>query len=436
MSEVIPERVEMLWEGRIPLGYVTVLGGYGGTGKSSLVTHLAARVTRGTLEGDLYGTPSGVLIYSPEDSPQGVIRPRCEVNGADLNKLCLLEPAKLLGPAKDNDGEYVETVLHLPLFTSRLEEVIGETGARLVILDPASRSLQGDNDNAQDVQAMLDALNQVARRTGAAIVCVVHTRKSGGQVTQALAGSAQWYNAARAVLMVAGAEEYSVVQATKFNAGVMDDTPLKFSFTNTLVGGENSPAAARITIEGPSPVDVETLINRQVLSEDEKEERQGLDDFLRSFLQSGEWTPTKTIYKAAREEFGTSSTTVWRALKRIGAQSKQVDFPARGVWRLPGGSECTELTGKDNESIRRDTATSPVLSQLFQTEENETTGKHWENGPNTPKSRGENPSGFSPSFSPGPASALDECPIHKVPLSAAQACSECLKKEGAGRGNV
>jgi hypothetical protein len=47
LSEVEAERVEWLWEGRIPLGKITLIDGDPGTGKSAVTTDLAARVSVG-----------------------------------------------------------------------------------------------------------------------------------------------------------------------------------------------------------------------------------------------------------------------------------------------------------------------------------------------------------------------------------------------------
>jgi putative DNA primase/helicase len=47
LSEVVEESVEWLWEGRIPLGKLTIIDGDPGTGKSALTTDLAARVSTG-----------------------------------------------------------------------------------------------------------------------------------------------------------------------------------------------------------------------------------------------------------------------------------------------------------------------------------------------------------------------------------------------------
>ena len=47
LSDVVEESVEWLWQGRIPLGKLTVIEGDPGTGKSALTTDLAARVSTG-----------------------------------------------------------------------------------------------------------------------------------------------------------------------------------------------------------------------------------------------------------------------------------------------------------------------------------------------------------------------------------------------------
>jgi putative DNA primase/helicase len=47
LSDVVEESVEWLWEGRIPLGKITVIDGDPGTGKSTLTIDLAARVSTG-----------------------------------------------------------------------------------------------------------------------------------------------------------------------------------------------------------------------------------------------------------------------------------------------------------------------------------------------------------------------------------------------------
>jgi hypothetical protein len=55
-----PEPVRFLWEERWPLGATSLLAGEGGLGKSTLLAEQHARLSRGGLEGELYGEPAHI----------------------------------------------------------------------------------------------------------------------------------------------------------------------------------------------------------------------------------------------------------------------------------------------------------------------------------------------------------------------------------------
>jgi predicted ATP-dependent serine protease len=57
---ITPELIEWLWTGRLPLHDLVVLAGEPGLGKSTMTTELAARITRGELDGELHGEPRSV----------------------------------------------------------------------------------------------------------------------------------------------------------------------------------------------------------------------------------------------------------------------------------------------------------------------------------------------------------------------------------------
>jgi hypothetical protein len=90
LSEVIPEPVRWLWEGRIPLGKVTLLDGDPGVGKSTLAMELAARVTNGSAMPLVKGPPRGpadVVIFSGDDGLADTVLPRLKAAGADLSRI-------------------------------------------------------------------------------------------------------------------------------------------------------------------------------------------------------------------------------------------------------------------------------------------------------------------------------------------------------------
>lgn len=75
--------IRWAWEARIPVGRPSLLVGNEGCGKGTLIAHLAARWSRGTLPGDLHGAPANVLIVGDEDTLDDVWTPRLYAAGAD-----------------------------------------------------------------------------------------------------------------------------------------------------------------------------------------------------------------------------------------------------------------------------------------------------------------------------------------------------------------
>lgn len=89
LSDVHPETVKWLWEGRIPFGKVTLLESEPGVGKSTLTLDLAARVSRGAPLPLMktQGEPANVILYSGDDGLADTVRPRLDAAGADLSRI-------------------------------------------------------------------------------------------------------------------------------------------------------------------------------------------------------------------------------------------------------------------------------------------------------------------------------------------------------------
>ncbi|PYT27616.1 MAG: hypothetical protein DMG58_20010 [Acidobacteria bacterium] len=91
-SEVKPEHVEWLWDGRIPLGKITILDGDPGLGKSALTLDIAARITTGSPMPDgSPGVDGGVVVLNAEDDEADTIVPRLMAMNADLTRVRLLK---------------------------------------------------------------------------------------------------------------------------------------------------------------------------------------------------------------------------------------------------------------------------------------------------------------------------------------------------------
>ena len=166
-SDITAKPLHWMWQARVPIGALTLLGGREDVGKSTLAFDLAARLTRGTLEGVYFGQQRNVMIIAAEDSWEYTIRPRLEAAGADLHRVITDDP--------ETAGD-----INLPKSIDALERTIGDERIALVILDPLMSRLDGKLDSHKDAEVRrgLEPLKKMADRTGAAIIGLIHVNKS------------------------------------------------------------------------------------------------------------------------------------------------------------------------------------------------------------------------------------------------------------------
>ena len=147
LADIQPEPVEWLWEGRIPLGKVTLLESEPGVGKSTLTLELAARISRGSPMPlvKTHAEPANVIIYSGDDGLADSVRPRLDAAGADLKKIWAVD--------REITAEDV----------SRLQPA-------LIILDPLSSYICLSCER-NPVHVMRN-LGELAKKTGAAVLAV------------------------------------------------------------------------------------------------------------------------------------------------------------------------------------------------------------------------------------------------------------------------
>lgn len=252
-SAVTPRAAQWLWRtgefGRIPLGEVSVAAGRGNVGKSPWALWSAARLTRGELPGELFGSPVDVVIYASEDSHEHTTVPRLTAAGADLDRVHLLN-----GTETDEDPE-------MPLVWSRdidlIREAIEQTGARMLVIDPLIDVHRGgaNTDRTDDVRAGLRPLVALAHRTGSAVVGIAHFNKQRtGDVASLLSGSHGLRDTVRAVLaFVERPDGERVLGQDKNNLGrAGDDVPrLTYDMASVDVLIEGVPVSQPVfTITG------------------------------------------------------------------------------------------------------------------------------------------------------------------------------------------
>ncbi|PYY44015.1 hypothetical protein DEJ03_12675 [Curtobacterium sp. MCLR17_043] len=215
-SAVSSRRQRFLWDKRIPLGAVTLFGGRGGVGKSTFALWLAAQVQRGTLPGDLLGQKTSVLYVSVEDDWATQVKPRLAAAGADMDRI--YELAITTGVDRASGERY-------PLLPDELHAVqdgIQQTGARLVIFDPITSSMTGNDHHREVVRSVLDPFAKLAREMDVVVIGIMHFNKGGGNASDKLSGSHAYRDAARAVMVFAKDDDQQQVVMTQDKGNYAD----------------------------------------------------------------------------------------------------------------------------------------------------------------------------------------------------------------------
>ncbi len=172
-AELEPDHVHWLWDRRLPLGKLSLIGGAAGTGKSTLAMALVAAVTTGGPWpcGEGAAPRGSAIILSAEDDEHDTIVPRLMAAGADL------EQVGLLSNVCENTKR---RSLNLRTDVAMPEFAIKELGkVQLLIIDPISAFLGGvdANGNAR-VRELLQPLATLAARHGIAVVAITHPPKN------------------------------------------------------------------------------------------------------------------------------------------------------------------------------------------------------------------------------------------------------------------
>ncbi|MBO0767552.1 MAG: AAA family ATPase [Solirubrobacterales bacterium] len=331
-STITPERVEWLWTDRLPLHDLAVLAGEPGLGKSTMTTELAARVTRGELEGKLSGDPRSVLIASAEDHFNSVVWGRLKAAGADLDRIhhVVVQNGDLTLPGDVNAIRW------------RLGELRGmKEPAALVSIDPIASYLSvQDGNSAVQVRQALTPLAAMAQEEHVCVLPVTHVNKgTATKLLDRLNGSGQFGAAPRSVLVFIrdpddpdGERGYQrvIVHAKTNNGRYAESQAAHIAVADVPEVG----TVSRLVIDGDTdltPEDATRGRSDRESSAADVEERIGLA------LQAGE-RPALEVKEEVAEKCSASARTVERAAGRMEERGEleavKRGFPARAFWRL------------------------------------------------------------------------------------------------------
>ena len=323
LSDVQRERVEWLWDRRVPLGKLTLVSGDPGLGKSLMTLDLAARITQGRRMPDgSAGLEGNVVILSAEDGLADTIRPRLELAGADLDRVTSL------ASLPTNDGHERMTVI--PDDLPQIIEVVQDLQAVLVIVDPLMAFLSSkiNAHRDQDVRRALAPLAMAANKYHFAVVVVRHLNKSTatGNPLYRGGGSIGIGGAARSEMIVGedpNNKERKIAAPTKSNLG-----PPMPALAYHIEAKDEVP---HVVWDGTSDLVAETLL--AVTSAEERGQRTTARDCILEMLADGPVEGKKVEERAA--ELDIKHSTLWRAKNDLKVISRKSGFSGGWVWELP-----------------------------------------------------------------------------------------------------
>jgi len=364
-SDITSERVRYAWEGRIPLRGMTLLAGEEGIGKSLVEVDLIAQLTRGDLEGELYGQPQSVFLLLPEDDVKAVVKPRLEAASAVTERVHIVNAAVL-----DGEGRSAG-VLNLPADLDLLAAEMQRANARIVFCDSFADLLHDDLD-AHQYKPVVKAIHQIndwARAHDFAVVGLWHINKTQSSDSAAkLMGSRGFRTAMRSVLMAFRDPDASegvnagVIVLDKVNAGRPAEALRYVIGSWDYVVEEVDPVTGAVELvdgncgvirwDGGLGTDGRELLKRALGGVHRSNSVDRACEWLLEFLSDGPMS-RQEILSAAKGQ-GLSEAAIKRASAQLGVDSNNCPVPRQGkppiqraVWSLPAANAGSPLVRTD-----------------------------------------------------------------------------------------
>jgi putative DNA primase/helicase len=201
LSDVMPEKIDWVWRGRLAVGKLTILAGEPGLGKSQVTLYVASTVTCGAkwVGSDERARRGRVLMLSAEDGLADTVRPRFDAAGGESSMVSIIRATRSIVP-----GGHTRGTFNLSADLSLLEQEIVRLGdVKLVIIDPLSSYMMNiDSHRNTDVRSVLEPVGEMAERLKVAILATSHLSKGDGKAINRIIGSIAFVAAARAVFTV------------------------------------------------------------------------------------------------------------------------------------------------------------------------------------------------------------------------------------------
>lgn len=403
-SDIAPRRVRWLWHQRMATGSFGLLGGREGVGKSTYAYDIAARITRGQLDGEHHGEPRAVLIAATEDSWAHTIVPRLMAAGADLDRIYQVE---VVG------AEDVHVGLSLPRDVARVEDVARQYGAVLLLLDPLMSRIDSGLDAHKDpeLRQALEPLAALADRTGLHVLGLIHFNKSGtSDVLDRIMGSRAFVAVARTVSVVVSDPDDDdgrrrLFSTPKNNLGRGDLPSLAFTVEDTAIPTDDGAAhVGRIVSHGESATTAREAMERASEDPEVRTATGDAAEWLREYLEEHGGLAGSRELKRDGKSAGHHEQALRRAGKRMKVAIANVPgvSPRSTTWALPAqpttASDQANRVNSPRGGVLTDTTNINAGQSVLGVEGDTTSRVNGVSGDKPPRARDTN--GFGPNVGP------------------------------------
>jgi hypothetical protein len=347
-SAITIRPVRYLWQGRLALSTLGLLGGREGIGKSTVAYTLMADLTRGRLPGVFAGRPRSAIVAATEDSWEHTIVPRLMAADADLERVFRVDVTTVGG---------LEVGLSLPRDLGELERQIREVDAALVLLDPLLSRLESTLDTHKDaeVRQALEPLARLANATDTCWLGLIHVNK--GAATDPLTmlmGSRAFVAVARTVLFVMAdpdQEDRRLLGTPKNNMGRADLPTLAFRIVGAKVAetAEGAVWTGRLEWLGETAQSIKDAIAAAAENAGDKTAKREAADWLLDFLASQGGRAESAAIKSAGRSAGHTLDALQRARKWSRLLTDSLGFPRRTYWCLPSCQSSDPMAAQSSD---------------------------------------------------------------------------------------
>ncbi len=333
MSDVTPEQVSWIWEGRIARGKYGLLSGEPGLGKTYLMTDAAARISTGRPWPDGSPAPHGRVLYlTAEDGLADTLRPRLDALGANPANVAVLEAVREVNGTRSS--------LSLVRDLDMLATAIRQVQPVLVVLDPISAYLgKTDTHRDSEVRSALAPVIDLIEQTQCGLVAIGHLSKDAQRAAlHRPGGSIAFVAAARIVLALAADPhdpERRLLVPIKSNL-CLPAPMLAYRITGQELAWEPDPV---------TDLDTEALF--RPVSPGDREERSDAEAVLHDLMGDPSiWPLDAKTALAAGSAQGVHERSMQRTARRMGIEIRRLGFGNGGkwLWHLPPIGDSTPST--------------------------------------------------------------------------------------------